>query len=62
MKCYALDLRVMVGKEALAPMTQKDEKRDSPPPPTDDDMARQLEAARIGVEKYKEALRELAKH
>jgi hypothetical protein len=43
-------------------MTQKDEKRDRPPPPTDDDMARQLEAARIGMEKYKEALRELAKH
>ncbi|WP_439616997.1 hypothetical protein [Shinella sp.] len=43
-------------------MTQKDEKRDRPPPPTDDDIARQLEAARIGTEKYKEALRELAKH
>jgi hypothetical protein len=43
-------------------MTQKDDKRDSPPPTSHEDMERQLDAARIAMEKYKEALRELAKH
>jgi hypothetical protein len=41
-------------------MTQKDEKRDEPPP-CDEDTVRQLQAARLGAQKYKEALRELAK-
>jgi hypothetical protein len=42
-------------------VTQKDEKRDPPPPAADGDVERQLAAARFFMEKYKEALRELAK-
>ena len=43
-------------------MVQSDEKRDSQRPPDDENMTRQLDAARMAMEKYKEALRELAKH
>ncbi|MEW9615790.1 hypothetical protein AB3G45_18425 [Shinella sp. S4-D37] len=43
-------------------MAQSDEQRDSQRPPDDENTARQLDAARIAMEKYKEALRELAKH
>jgi hypothetical protein len=43
-------------------MVQSDEKRDSQRPPDDENMTRQLDAARIVMEKYKAALRELAKH
>lgn len=44
-------------------MTQDNEKREPSPPPSseEEDLARQLKAARSGMEKYKEALRELAK-
>lgn len=41
-------------------MTQSEEKRD--PPPSDENLARQLKAADMCMEKYKEALRALAKH
>jgi len=43
-------------------MTQSEEKRPQPPPPSDEDLERQLEAARIIMEKYEGVLRKLAKH
>ena len=43
-------------------MAKSEEKRDPPPPPGDEDLERQLKAARIIMEKYEGVLRELAKH
>ncbi|WP_460930173.1 hypothetical protein [Shinella zoogloeoides] len=43
-------------------MTQSEEKRTAPPLPSDEDIERQLKAARIIMEKYEGVLRELAKH
>lgn len=43
-------------------MKQADDQQGNPPPTSEEDISKQVEAAKIGMDKYKEALRALAKH